>query len=315
MNFIKSITALFFLLVIAGSIQAQEYGFDILTIGPGTKALGLNEATTAALLGASDIYSNPANLVLEPSSGFNADYSLWVSSLTNSHLSVHFRKERSSLAFGILTQSADDFELRDRPGPSQGDFTVSYFSLAGAYAYRIGRFSAGATIQYLREEIYIYNASGYAVNAGISSEWVDRDLRVSAALLNIGKMDELNNEVTTLPSRFKAGLEATLARFNFPGNEELPLGLTIFADYIVPFGGDDSGNSTNTGEESYGNIALSLEIAEALSLYSGYKTGDQERPISFGSELSIEGIDIYYSLTPFRTGFGTAHSIGLRYRF
>lgn len=315
MNRITTIQTFLLLLLLTGVVQAQDYGFDILTIGPGTKALGLNEATTAGLLGASNIYSNPANLALESSSGFNADYSLWVSTLTNSHLSVHFKKERSSLAFGILTQSADDLELRDRPGPTQGDFTVSYFSLAGAYAYKIGRFSAGATIQYLREEIYIYNASGYAVNAGLSSEWLGRDFRVSAAVLNIGEMDQLNNEATNLPSRFKTGLEAKLARFHFPGNEELPLGLTLFADYVMPFGGDDSGNNINTGDDRYANIALSLEVAEVLSLYSGYKTGDQERPVSFGSELSLEGIDIYYSLIPFRTGFGTAHSVGLQYRF
>lgn len=316
MSFIKiSLTAIIFTLVHTLTF-AQGTGFELLTTGPNTEALSLGEATTAYMLGASNIYTNPANLALEQASGFSADYTLWIGGLTNTHAAVNFKRDRSALAFGLLASEAGDFELRSRPGPSQGSFRVSYLSLSGGYAYSIRNFAIGASFQYLREELYIYNASGYAFNAGISSHWFNRKLYVSAALQNAGRMDELNTEATRLPTLVRGGVHAQIFEFAAGGNS-FPVAVSLLSDIVVPVINEDISSNSNTleQEEAYLNLGVSVTAAEIISLRSGYKTGETTRPFSFGTGIIFNKITASYALVPFETGFGTVHSIGVGYAF
>ncbi|NGP76228.1 PorV/PorQ family protein [Balneolaceae bacterium YR4-1] len=296
--------------------SAQSTGFELLTTGPNTEALGLGETTTAYLLGASNLYTNPANLAFEPSSGFNADYSLWIGGLTNTHAAVNFKRNRSAIAFGLLASQADDFELRSRPGPSQGSFSISYLSLSGAYALNYRNLAIGASFQYLREELYIYNASGYAINAGISSHWFNRKLYVSAALQNAGKMDELNTEATRLPALVRVGINARIYELG-TGENDFPVSISVLSDVVIPVNNDPMNNTTNTHEqdEAYLNFGISVTAADILTLRGGYKTGETTRPLSFGTGIILNNITANYALVPFETGFGTVHSIGIGFTF
>lgn len=307
-----SLILLFFVCI--SSSYSQNPGFDILTIGPSTEALGINEATTAYLLGASDIYTNPANLVFESSSNLNADYSLWIGDLTNKHLAASFKRKNSAIGFGLLASEASEFELRTRPGPSEGTFSVSYLSITGGYAYRLRNLSAGVSFHYLREELYIFNASGYAFNAGISSRWRNDKLFVSAVIQNLGKMNELDNTETKLPILFRAGLNARLWE-SPPGRKKtFPLSITLLSDVVVPVQ-EQSSNESDSYGDTYLNIALSVKTAEILTLRAGYKTGESARPLTFGTGIQINNVTANYALVPFETGFGTVHSVGISYAF
>ncbi len=155
----RIIATLLIVLLCSGNALAQEYGLELLTIGPSTQAFGLNDAVTAELLGASNLYTNPANLALENSSSGNADYTLWIGDINYTHAGVNMRKGSRAIAFGFIGSQGDDFELRNQPGPSEGAFSVSFLSLSGGYAYKLGPVALGATAQYIREDYYIYNAS------------------------------------------------------------------------------------------------------------------------------------------------------------
>lgn len=309
---------LFSLILTLNCSQAfsQSTGFELLTTGPNSEALGLNEATSATLLGASNIYTNPANLAFETTSGFNADYSLWIGGLTNTHAAVNFRRDNSAIAFGLLASEADDFELRSRPGPSQGSFSVSYLSLSGAYAFSYQNLSLGAAFQYLREELYIYNASGYALNAGLSSHWFDKKLYVSATLQNLGKMDELNNARTQLPTNLRGGFKANVFDIADDANS-FPISVSLLSDIVVPLNEENVSESNNTisQEKAYLNIALSVKAANIITVRGGYKTGSTARSLSFGTGILLNNITANYALVPFETGFGTVHSVGIGYRF
>lgn len=315
----KIFKALLFSLILTLSCSpalSQGTGFELLTTGPNSEALGLNEATSASLLGASNIYTNPANLAFETTSGFNADYSLWIGGLTNTHAAVNFRRDNSAIAFGLLASGADDFELRSRPGPSQGSFSVNYLSLSGAYAFSYQNLSLGASFHYLREELYIYNASGYALNAGLSSQWFDKKLYVSAVLQNLGKMDELNNDRTQLPTNLRGGFKAKVFAIADDANS-FPISISLLSDIVIPLNEENGSESNNTisQERAYLNIALSFKAANIITVRGGYKTGSTARSLSFGTGILLNNITANYALIPFETGFGTVHSVGIGYRF
>lgn len=305
----------FLLLAVTAKAGAQTSGFDILKFGPNTHAMSMNEAGAAVLLGASDLYMNPANLALEPTSSLSADYTLWIAGQNLSHVAVNFRRSNSAIAFGVLSSNGDDFEFRDRPGPPQGTFSFTYLSLAGAYALSLGRFSAGITAQYLFEEAYIYSASGYAFNAGLSAVWWGQRLRTGFSLLNLGNMKELNNQSTPLPTRFKGGLSLYLFEFTPPKNEDLSIDVSLMADYVHPLEDTKLQNTSYDPTNAFINAGLSFEIAQTISIYTGYKSGDTERPFSTGVGINLESISFNYGMVPFSTGFGTVHSIGMSYRF
>lgn len=298
------------------TVFAQETGLELLTLGPGTQALGLNEAVTAELLGASSLYSNPANLAFEKSSNLNADYTLWIGDLTHTHAGVNLRKNNRALAFGFMGSQVGNIPLRgNQPGPPNGTFNMTTLSVSGGYAYRLGSFSLGTTLQYLREEYYIYNASGYAANVGASVQLWDKRLQIGSSIVNLGKMDKLQNQSTTLPTLFKTGISAQLFTFVPQKNQDLPINVSIKSDLVLPLQSAQQTTQGTPSDDIYSNIALEFTVAELIDIRTGYKTGDTVRPWSAGMGLNTSEISANYAIIPFKTGFGTVHSLGLNYRF
>jgi len=317
MNTIKFfISSVLLFLCLGMSVAAQESGLELLTIGPGTKALGLNDAVTAELLGASNLYSNPANLALEPSSSLNADYTLWIGDLTHAHASINLKNARRGLAFGFIGSQADDIPLRgNQAGPPEGTFAVSFISLSGGYAYNLGPIALGGTFQYLREEYYTFNASGYAANLGAATQLWDNRIHLGASLLNWGDMNELRNEATTLPTNFRVGFNAQVITFTPPENGNLPITLYLKNDWIIPIQTERGTTQGRSSSDPHTNIALEFDIADTIVIRTGYKTGDTVRHWSAGAGVKVGSITANYALIPFETGFGTVHSLGLGYQF
>jgi hypothetical protein len=188
-------------------------------------------------------------------------------------------------------------------------------SLSGGYAYKLGPVALGGTAQYIREDYYIYNASGYAVSFGAASQFWDDRIRIGTSLLNVGEMNELRNEATPMPTTFKVGANARLLTFMPPENDDLPITVYLNADLVKPI---ESTNTTTQEEPSldpYSNIAVEFDVADVIIVRGGYKTGDTERHWSVGAGITVGTIVANYAMIPFSTGFGTAHSVGISYQF
>lgn len=307
-----------FLLLFSASAYAQDTGsgLDFLNIGPSARLLSISDGGTAALTGPSAIYTNPSLLAFDSTSSLDLNYTLWIADVTNQFAAVNFRKNRWALGFGVFNSMAENFEARDRAGPSQGLFSISYLSLSAAGAYRIGNLSAGVTLQYLREEVFQFRANGYAFNAGLSSEFLDGRVRAGVAVRNLGEMEKLDVESTTLPSSFHIGLSGDIIEFTTPGANDLPILLSLHADWHKPLETIPTADYTRQNDdEGYLSVALSADISDIIFLQGGYIFGPTERPVSFGLGLGIDPIRVNYALVPFTTGFGTVHSIGLQFYF
>lgn len=303
-------------LCISSTAVAQQTGLELLTIGPNSKALGLNEAITAEIMGASSLYTNPANLAFDYSSSLNGAYTLWIGDLKHTHAAANFRKGSRALAFGFLGSQVGDIPLRgNQPGPPDGSFTVSSFSLSGGYAYRFGPVALGGTLQYLREEYHIYDASGWAANIGASALFWNNRILLGTSLLNMGEMNELNAEATPLPTMFRAGYDAELFTFTPPKNDDLPITVNLKNDLVVPLQTTSGTTQSDPADDIYTNIALEFDVANVIALRTGYKTGDTIRHWSAGAAIAVSAVTFNYALVPFETGYGTVHSIGLQYRF
>ncbi|NGP86968.1 PorV/PorQ family protein [Aliifodinibius halophilus] len=311
------LTAITGILILLSPIHssAQNTGLDLLTIGPSARALSLNGAVTAEQLGASNLYTNPANLALENSSSLNAAYTLWIGDLNHTHAAINFKKGNRGFAFGFIGAQDDDIVLRTKAGPPEGSFAISLLSLSAGYAYQLGPIAIGGSLQYLREEYYIHNASGYTTNFGAATQLWDKRLQLGMSLLNLGKMDELINQSTSLPTNLQAGFNAELLTFTAPENKNLPITVSLKNNWVVPVKTTNTSSQGEAEREPYTNIAVEFDIAETILLHSGYKTGDTVRHWTAGAGVKVGSIVANYALIPFETGFGTVHSLGVSYQF
>jgi hypothetical protein len=297
-------------------LWAQGSGFDMLSISPNPYSLSKAEATTSISEGAASIYSNPALLVYNKNSSIDLGYTFWIAEVTNIFGGVNFLRDRSAIAFSFYTSGSSEYEQYSAPGQSSGTFSIQYLSVSAAYAYDFKYFTLGGAAQYLNEEIFSYQANGYALNFGIASKLLNDRIRLGSSFTNLGEMDELNIEATTLPATFKTGISADLFEFSAPSNDDLPILISAYADFIHPMAeSSDTDYADYSNSEDYFNLGLSVNIAEVLELSSGYKTQNNVRPISFGAGFITDDIKFNYALIPFNTGYGTVHSIGIQYKF
>ncbi|MEX0894202.1 MAG: hypothetical protein WDZ36_00470, partial [Balneolaceae bacterium] len=170
--------------------------------------------------------------------------------------------------------------------------------------------------QYLREEVFQYRANGFAVNLGAAGQFLSRRLTAGVTVMNLGKMEDLNQEATRLPAVFRSGLSIHLVRLNAPGFEDLPVLISVHTDWMKPLEDSSSSDFINSEpRESFFNFGLTADFSEILELKAGYKAGPTERPLSFGAGLNMDPVRFNYAIVPFSTGFGTVHSVGLQYYF
>lgn len=317
----KRLLPLFLFLMIPllnGSLAAQDTGsgLDFLNISPSPQLLALSQAGVASETGASAIYTNPSLLALSERSSLDLSYTLWISGVDNQFAATNLRSGNLAVGLGVFASAADEFEARDQPGDPSGTFSVSYLSLAGAVAYRVGPVSAGFTAQYLREEVFQFIANGYAFNAGVSAELMDERVRIGASMNNLGEMESLDLISTPLPSMFHAGVSAALFEITTPGADDLPLLISLHADWSRPIEENPTSDFIpRDPSEGFFAIAASAEVADIFTIRSGYRFGPTERPFSIGLGMFIEPVKVNYAMVPFSTGFGTVHSFGIQYYF
>lgn len=306
------------LILMPHALNAQDTGsgLDFLNISPSANLLSIAEAQSAVPSGAASVYTNPALLTLEQTSALDIHYTLWIAEVTNQFAAVNLRKNNRSIGFGVYSSKSDGFAARNQPGPPQGDFSIGYLSLAGSYAYKLGPVSFGATGQYLREEVFQHRANGFAISVGTAGQLLEQRLTIGIAVMNLGKMEDLNNEATQLPSSFRGGLSARLVNLNTPGFENLPVLISIHTEWMKPLEDSPSSDFIDSDRKrSFLNLGLTANFSDIIELKGGFKLGPTERPLSFGAGLNIDPIQVNYAIVPFSTGFGTAHSIGLQYFF
>jgi len=313
------------LLILSTYASAQTAGgLRFLDIGTDPLSLSLSETKTAVLLGAPNVFANPANLALESSSSLSASHTFWIAGTRNIQASVNFRNNENAFGFGVYTSLIDDLEARLVPGESNGSFSWQYYAFAGSMARSFGPVSIGVTGMYLYEQVYLVSAKGYAFNAGISGTLLDDRIRLATSLNSIGKMEPLNASRSEVPGRFKIGTEIQALQFSVPGSTEVPVLISVAADFVKPVElidqeqppyFENENGFIILNNDAWVNAAIRADIADFLNLRFGFTTADTSRPFSFGAGVRRFGVEADLAFVPFNDGFGSAFSLGLRYGF
>lgn len=316
-TYLRSTFFLCFLLMFSGRLLAQNNaGLQFLTIGPNAHSLSLSEAHTAVPLGSNSIFTNPANLMLTEKSSLAASYTLWIGDTQNTQASAAIRRDNHTFAVGILSSLVDDITVRNQAGPPEGNFSVRYIAVSGAYARQFGFLSVGASLSYLYEQFFQLSASGYGFSAGMTGSFLDDRLRAGFSVNNLGQMEKLNVERSELPTQFRAGLDVNAVQISAFSGAEIPVVINISADYVLPLN-EKKLNANKNLIESGDYLAFGIDagLYDIVNVRAGYRTGDTARNWGFGAAIQVDPVKVHYAFVPFETGFGMVHSISMQYFF
>lgn len=302
-----------FLVFVFSQLNAQSSGIQFLEIGPTAAELSLSGAAVATPNGASSIYTNPSLLVLQDRPSLSFGYTNWILDTKNLFGGINLKSGNRAFAFSFYTSGISGFEQRNNPGESNGDFSIQYLSISGAYAINLKGINVGFSTQFLTEDIYPFRATGYAFNFGISTSLSNGGIRLGSSILNIGTMEKLDETATILPSTFNLGIAVDVLEFTHKKNPELPILFTLMGDFVQPIESISSNEEDFIPVKSYFNVGLELLVSQIVKINIGYRTQQNVRPMSYGIGFIAEKVSFDYAIIPFNTGFGTVHSIGLQY--
>ncbi|HLF15581.1 MAG TPA: PorV/PorQ family protein [Bacteroidota bacterium] len=278
--------------------QGGATGLTFLTLGVGSRSLGMAEAYSAASDDPSAAQYNPATLTSIDATTISFMHRSWIQGTDAEFLAGAFSLGAVSLGLSLYSVSTGDIEVRDTPGPALSTFTArnAAFGISIAYAFST-ELSLGVTAKYLYEKILVDDAGGTAFDVG-GTYRTPFGVSVGASVSNLGSMSELGSEATSLPKFFRGG-------FSYAANlADHPATLTGAVDIVAPLG-------DGTSHVHFGGEAL---LYESISVRAGYQTGYEARGFTAGTGIRHGVVAIDYAFMPTRYELGATHAITLSLR-
>lgn len=174
--------------------------------GTGTQFLVVPANGIELASGANAVHQNSINpasvFATGPGPRMNVSYGSWLAGSKISAIKILFPGQQTPIGIDLKYVDMNDLELRtDRPTDDPlSYYGASGFSLGGSFSKGIMGINMGTALRYVRIDLYTENSSGFAADIGITKK-ISPFISIGSAVLNIGKMSALRNEVPELPLR------------------------------------------------------------------------------------------------------------------
>ena len=274
--------------------QGSSRGAVSLTfpITPFTGATG--ESFVADPTALHSIGLNPANIASRDSYGVLFSHTEWIQDIRTECLSVAAPLSLGSVALSIANTSIDGIELRTVPGSATGTFNAQSTSFQLTYGVELTKnIHIGITPKYLYEKIFVDEATGYGMDAGILYSTPVDGLILGFSMTNLGSLSAFRNERTDLPSQVHFG-----GTYSFAWDELIFRAATTFSSEL----GTSLNHCALGGEATYDH---------ALSVRLGYQTGIDSRGFSAGIGFRYSVVLVDYAYIPFSMQLGNSHLISI----
>jgi hypothetical protein len=277
---------------VAANTNKGKTGLSFLKIGIDARAIGMGEAYTALANDASATYWNPAGMLGTQRSSVILNHNEWIQDIRGEFAAISFVGEKSAWGLHLRSFYIGGIEIRDIPTEEPLDESSAYYLSTGiSYAHRLhSRIDIGLSIKYLYEKIFVATASGFAIDLGLIYRVPFPNIQLGFSILNLGKMNNLQNEASILPQVNRFGLA-----YNIPLKSEATDWLWS-ADLVKP-----------SQENVRLHIGTEVLLWSQLAIRGGYYVGYEARDFSAGLGFLRSSIRLDYGLTPFDDGLGTTH--------
>ncbi|MCD4819829.1 MAG: PorV/PorQ family protein [Candidatus Cloacimonetes bacterium] len=321
----KYIITLLIVVLLPGLLIAEIFpktgtaGLQFLKLGVDARAIGMGEAYTAVSDDISSVYWNPAGLALKSQNQLLFSHTQYVAGIMHEYFAAS-----KLLSFGALAFSAsvlhmdwmDVYEEESFDQPTGEQFTCSDIAMGLTYASSFtDKFSFGATIKYLRQNLDEYDVNGIGVDLGSLYNTGWKNFTIGMSLRNFGPnlkyeldddndgsfdedpFDLLDNDGDGLIDEDIAELE-----FKIPMNFSLGVAADLYerdnSKLIGAFQLDNCVDRT----ETY-NLGFEYQIG-VFSARSGYQFNYDAAGLSLGFGLTIPTNSVIVQFDYSYTSFG-----------
>ncbi len=262
-----------------------EAGWRFMNIPQGARETAMGETGVANVGSGALVWWNPAASAFGTSDIWFQGYS-WILDGSGSFGGAKARTNWGGFSAYYVTQGLDGFEVRDRPGEAQGEFTIhqSVFAV-GTAVEPIKKLALGVMYKTAFEDIYGDREDVWDVvdlGALYQLPWFN----FGASVTNLSLADD--NTQTAM--RFGLSRLFVLQEFDFTGALE-----------SVTYKDDDT------------ELHLGVEAGwqETIYLRAGYIGGNDLRSVSFGLGAKVSAYHVDFALTPFTSDLGTTWKFGI----
>jgi hypothetical protein len=240
------------------------------------------------------IFMNPANIASRESYGVLFSHTEWIQDIRTECLFVAAPFNFGSLSLSIENTSVDGLELRTIPGPAIGTFNAQSTSFQLTYGVELTpEIRIGIAPKYLYEKIFVDEATGYGIDAGVLYTTPMDGLILGSSLTNLGSLSAFRNDRTDLPSQIRFG-----GTYSFNLDELIFRIATTFSSEL----------GTSINHCSFGGEAI---YHHTITMRFGYQTGIDTRGFSAGIGIRYSFVMIDYAYVPFSLEAGNSHIISI----
>lgn len=274
--------------------QPGTTGLSFLKTGISPRAIALGDVFPIEKSDPAAVYYNPSFLSLTDQTQIIFVHREWIKDTRTEYLGFSTLLDNFRFAFGVNSTSITDIEKRTTPGDPEGTFTSRNAALSFTTAYVVNNLSFGISGKYLYEKILIDEASGYAFDLGLLYKNL-YGFNIGFSISNLGSMNKLRNESSTLPviSRFGVGRIIDI--------EDFDALIIPAADFV-----------TITNEKkSHLHLGVEMTYKNTVSIRTGIRTGYEASffTAGVGARYSILAFD--YAFAPFKYELGPTHSFSI----
>jgi len=290
--------ALVLLLPAAGSgAGSAATGLSFLKVGVGARSVALGNAVVSHVDDASAMGWNPGALPLlrgtnaelmhqESLDGVRYEYVALAHALGARHgTGISFQ--------GVWTNPIQGYDEIAQP---RGEFGYSDIGVSAGYGFSpIERLGVGAAVEYLREAIDTFTASGVAWNFGVQVREILPRTDAGFAVLHFGSDMKYETQAFRLPLTLQGGVSHLVPLRSLGGTVRLAVEMQKVRD-----------------EDVCGLVGTEYEYQHTARVQVGYRSGQDSESMSFGMGVGKGRIRGQYSFVPFRNNLGDQHRIAVQ---
>ena len=289
--------------------------FQFLKVYPGARACAMSGAFSTVADNSESVFWNPAGLARVNGLDVSVNYIGWLLDIKHYAVSAAYNLgDWGTVGFmGIITDVGEIQETKVEyigagekidgmfnPGLTGNVFKPTSSVIGLSYAQKLtSRFSFGATVKYVRDDLIYSKADAVLFDGGFLFNTEYRSIVIGASILHFGSELKYIDKSYPLPQTFNIGISAYLLSPSDPllfKVEDQKLLLSY--DIIQP-----------RDYTQMHSIGMEYTFNDMISLRGGYTFNNDQEGLSAGFGIQFKGSRIDYSYSDFGQYLGSVHRI------
>ena len=329
----KYISILFLITSVYGVNKTGTTAAKFLSIGVGSKAVGMGGAYTSIANDATAMYWNPAGVSFYNTKEVYFNHANWIADISFDYFGITIPTGRKSIiGFNITSVTMDEMEVTRYGNEDTGEtFRAADYAFGSTFSVSLtDRFSLGFNGKYIQQSIANSHAGGLALDIGTLFA-TPFGFRLGSSISNFGPKLNMTGDDLLIGADVDENIDgnnesvtSTLSTDHF----DLPLVLRIGISDGIKFGGKNEfiwslDTVSPNDNANYINAGASISLIDnLLSTYIGLNSlflEDKEKELALGFSLKVpklikNDLFIHYSFETTRF-LGNTQQLSLTFKY